>query len=78
MENKNECRAFVVYRPPSYFTAIEDAIFFNGTHQERIAILKQVLTRSMGIPAGQLGTDSNYSSARIDSDNWDKNGTKGT
>jgi hypothetical protein len=67
MENENECRALVVYRPPSHFTALEDAIFFHGTHEQRREVLWNVCMRGLGIPLRVLGDgETNYSRMRKD------------
>ncbi len=62
-----DCYAMIVYQPPSWFTALEQATFDHGTHAERVTVLTAVCIRGLGIPSRLVESgDTNYSSARLD------------
>lgn len=53
------------------FTALEAAIFNNGTHEERMQVLWNVCDRALGIPSRLVDSvDTNYSSARLDYEHY--------
>ena len=54
-----------------HFTALEAAIFNNGTHEERMQVLWNVCDRALGIPSRLVDSvDTNYSSARLDYEHY--------
>lgn len=64
--------ALIVYQPPSWFTALEQATFDHGTHAERIQVLTTVCIRGLGIPSQLVDSgDTNYSSAKMDLRTWE-------
>lgn len=65
--DSSHCYAMIVWKPVSNFTALEAAIFDNGTHEERMQVLWNVCVRVLGIPSRLVeSVDTNYSSARLD------------
>lgn len=79
--DSSHCYAMIVWKPVSHFTALEDAIFNHGTHEQRRQVLWNVCMRGMGIPLRILESgETNYSSARCDYERSIRaiNGTKGT
>lgn len=64
--------ALIVYQPPSWFTAVEQAIWDHGTHAERSDVLTKVCMRGLGIPSQLVESgETNYSSAKMDLRAWD-------
>ena len=71
MEIENTgCKAMIVYKEPVYCSAFDKFLLMFGTHEDRQRILRESLISRLSLPARLLNGDSNYSSAKLDLDQF--------